>query len=250
MCTSAWLTQANLFLSLSVRTASTLLIIFVGITLFLFFSMRIFDDGRVIQVKRDLSPDVSVSYLFGTFQMNMEIALICAHIILLFPPLDDYEVPCKILSILVHYFFTSVFMFSFLEAIHTYSLVGRVYFGLCIEWATKKVRWSDHFCCLLYMVLLRVRPSTDGLMIIQVAYVVKKNGLFSKRQNVIVGWGIPLGIILFAVAFHWNDYGGNYHCWLRMNTGLLMMQLVPITILVRADLHIRNKYTQFVKQFV
>ena len=32
------------------KTASTLLIIFVGITLFLFASLRVFDDGRVIQV--------------------------------------------------------------------------------------------------------------------------------------------------------------------------------------------------------
>ena len=32
------------------KTASTLLIIFVGITLFLFATLRIFDDDRVIQV--------------------------------------------------------------------------------------------------------------------------------------------------------------------------------------------------------
>lgn len=48
------------------RSASTLLVILVGITLFLFGSLKVFDVARVIQ-------------------MNMEIALILAHLCLLFP---------------------------------------------------------------------------------------------------------------------------------------------------------------------
>ena len=52
------------------KSASTLLITFVGITIFLFGSLRIYDNARVIQ-------------------MNMEIALIGAHVCLLFPNLSD-----------------------------------------------------------------------------------------------------------------------------------------------------------------
>lgn len=105
------------------KTASTLLIIFVGITLFLFASLRIFDDDRVIQ-------------------MNMEIALILAHIILLIPAMHEYPDACKVISILIHFFFTATFMFMFLESLHTYSLV---------------------------------------------AFVVKKNGLLTKTQNILLG---------------------------------------------------------------
>ena len=150
------------------RTASMILIIFTGITLFLFASLRIYDDGRVIQ-------------------MNMEIALITAHIILIIPSLHDYPEVCKVISILTHFFFTACFMFMFLEALHTYSLV---------------------------------------------AYVVKKSGLFSRMQNILIGWGISLGIIFLSMGFHFNDYGGEYHCWIKMNSGLLMAQIIPIIILV------------------
>ena len=33
---------------------------------------------------------------------------------------------CRVISILIHYFFTSCFMFMFLESIHMYSLVAFV----------------------------------------------------------------------------------------------------------------------------
>ncbi len=105
------------------KTASTLLIIFVGTTLFLFASLRIFDDDRVIQ-------------------MNMEIALILAHIALLLPSMHEHKEACQVISIFIHFFFTACFMFMFLESLHTYSLV---------------------------------------------AFVVKKNGLLTKTQNVVVG---------------------------------------------------------------
>ena len=150
------------------RTASTILIIFTGITLFLFASLRIYDDGRVIQ-------------------MNMEIALILAHIILIIPSLHDYPDVCKVISMFIHLFFTACFMFMFLEALHTYSLV---------------------------------------------AFVVKKHGLFSRKQNFFIGWGVSLGVVLVSMGFHFNDYGGEYHCWLRMDTDLLMAQIIPIVILV------------------
>ena len=56
------------------RTASIILISFVGFTLFLFASLKIYDEGRVIQ-------------------MNMEIALILAHISLLIPGLYSDPIP-------------------------------------------------------------------------------------------------------------------------------------------------------------
>ena len=49
------------------KSASSILIIFVSITLVLFLLARNFTSDRVIQ-------------------MNMEIALLCAHIFLMFPP--------------------------------------------------------------------------------------------------------------------------------------------------------------------
>ena len=56
------------------KSASTLLITFTGITIFLFASLRIYDYARVIQ-------------------LNMEIALICAHVTLLFPNFGDTPIP-------------------------------------------------------------------------------------------------------------------------------------------------------------
>ena len=56
------------------KSASTLLITFTGITIFLFASLRIYDYARVIQ-------------------LNMEIALICAHVTLLFPNFGDSPIP-------------------------------------------------------------------------------------------------------------------------------------------------------------
>jgi cytochrome bd-type quinol oxidase subunit 1 len=90
-------------------------------------------------------------------------------------------------SVLLHFFFTAVFMFMFLEALHTYSLV---------------------------------------------AFVVKKNGLFSRRQNVIIGWGIPLGIVLISMGLFLDEYGGKYHCWLQMDKDLMMAQIIPMVVLV------------------
>ena len=42
----------------------------------------------------------------------------------------------------------------------------------------------------------------------QVAYVVKKNGLLSKWQNILVGYGIPFGVILVSLAMNLYHYGG------------------------------------------
>ncbi|CAB4069969.1 DENND5 [Lepeophtheirus salmonis] len=150
------------------KTASTVLIMFVGITLILFASFRIFDHGRVIQ-------------------MNMEIALICAHICLLLPVIPEYENVCKVISILIHFFHTACFMFIFLESLHMYSLV---------------------------------------------ASVVKQNGMLSKCQNISLGWMISIGITLITISLEFDNYGGEYHCWLRMDTKLLFAQIAPIVVLM------------------
>ena len=94
---------------------------------------------------------------------------------------------CKIMSIVIHFFFTATFMFMLLEAIHTYALV---------------------------------------------AFVVKKNGMLTKAQNVIAGWLLSIAVILIVAAIQYENYGGDYHCWLRIDTPLSFGQIVPTVILV------------------
>ena len=89
------------------KTASTLLIVFVGITLVLFAMLRIYNTGRVIQ-------------------MNMEISLIMAHILLLYGGDPEMIGVCKVISFLIHLFHVTCFVFMFLEALYTYSLVAFV----------------------------------------------------------------------------------------------------------------------------
>ncbi|XP_071515240.1 putative adhesion G protein-coupled receptor E4P [Panulirus ornatus] len=151
------------------KTASTVLIVCVSICLGIFLFLRIFTPDRVIQ-------------------MNMEIALLLAHCMLMFPAsITETPTLCRIVSILVHFFFTACFMFMFLEALHMYSFV---------------------------------------------AFVVNKDGMFSRAQNTLVGWGMAAFIILFCTCFEFDNYGGEYHCWLQMNTPLVYGQLIPIVSLV------------------
>ena len=94
---------------------------------------------------------------------------------------------CRIISILIHFFFTTSFMFMLLESVHTYSLV---------------------------------------------AFVVKKNGMLTKTQNVVCGWGLSIAIILLVASLQFNNYGGDYHCWLQVNTPLMFGEIIPIVIIV------------------
>ena len=61
------------------------------------------------------------------------------------------------------------------------------------------------------------------------AFVVKKDGMLTKLQNVVVGWGTSLAIVLLVASVCYNDYGGTYHCWVQFDTTLIYGQLVPIT---------------------
>lgn len=98
------------------KTASTLLIIFLSVTITIFLVFLIFDPMRVIH-------------------MCEEVSLLAAHLCMLptlyrcdeEDPLDCEAAPaCRVVSIAIHYFFTVCFMFMFLEAIHMYGLVASV----------------------------------------------------------------------------------------------------------------------------
>ena len=146
------------------KTASTLLIIFVSITLALFMVLRIFNTARVIQ-------------------MNIELSLISAHLLLLYGGDPEMVIPCKIISFLIHLFHVTCFVFMFLEALYTY-------------------RYETYI-------------TSDQLSIIiisLVAYVVKKDGLLTKAQNVIVGWGTGVGITMVVLSLEWKNYGGETIC--------------------------------------
>ncbi|XP_068212022.1 adhesion G-protein coupled receptor D1-like [Palaemon carinicauda] len=147
------------------KSASTIIIIMVSLTLALFLFLRVFTPDRVIQ-------------------MNMEIALLCAHIMLMFP-VSITEIPnfCRAVSIFIHFFFTACFLFMMLEALHMYALV---------------------------------------------AHVVKKDGMMSKVQNTLFGWGMALFIVLCSMCFEYNNYGSVYHCWLQMDTPLVYGQFIPV----------------------
>ncbi|XP_054724738.1 adhesion G-protein coupled receptor G6-like [Uloborus diversus] len=149
------------------KTASTVLLVMVSLTLALFIIMRIFTVDRVIQ-------------------MNMEFALLIAHLFLLFPNDISTDNPdlCQVVSIALHFFFTACFMFMLLEALHVYSMV---------------------------------------------AFVVSRNGLLSRFQNMLVGWGVSVLIIIVGVCFFLEYYGAEYHCWTQMDKPLSYLTLGPIT---------------------
>ena len=88
------------------RGASIILIGFLLATLILFVVARIWDNSRLIH-------------------FNMEVSLLLAHCCLL-PVGIDQPSMCKLISILIHFFFLASFTFMFLESLHLYSLVGWV----------------------------------------------------------------------------------------------------------------------------
>ena len=52
-----------------------------------------------------------------------------------------------------------------------------------------------------------------------VASVVHKDGMFTKLQNIVLGWGFSVGFTLISIAAQYTNYGGQYHCWLQVDTG-------------------------------
>ncbi|XP_055939758.1 adhesion G-protein coupled receptor D1-like isoform X2 [Argiope bruennichi] len=155
------------------KTASTVLLVMVGITLTLFIIMRIFTVDRVIQ-------------------MNMEIALMVAHLFLLFPYEISSDNPdlCQLISISLHFFFTVCFMFLFLETLHVYSMV---------------------------------------------AFVVPRNGLLNRFQNMLVGWGVSILILIVTVCFFLEDYAASYHCWAQMDKPIVYLLVGPVICICVLD---------------
>jgi len=160
------------------KTASTLIIVFLSITLILFLVFGIFDPMRVIHMCEELSLLAAHICMLPTMYTKCELED---------EQLCEAEPGCRVISIAIHYFFTVCFMFMFLEAIHMYGLV---------------------------------------------ASVVKMKGMLATKQNIVVGWGVPAFIILFNMCFEYDNYGGVYHCWLNMDTGLMYGQYIPIIVLV------------------
>ncbi|GFV86977.1 adhesion G-protein coupled receptor D1 [Trichonephila clavipes] len=155
------------------KTASTVLLIMVSITLAIFIIMRVFTVDRVIQ-------------------MNMEISLVIAHLFLLFPYEISSDNPdlCRLVSIALHFFFTACFMFLFLETMHVYSMV---------------------------------------------AFVVPRNGLLNRFQNMLVGWGASLLILIVTVCFFLDDYASSYHCWTQMDKSIVYLVLGPVICICVMD---------------
>ena len=51
-----------------------------------------------------------------------------------------------------------------------------------------------------------------------------------------VGWGVPAVLLCISVGLNYESYGGEYHCWVQMDTSLAGFQLGPIIILMIATL--------------
>ena len=64
------------------------------------------------------------------------------------------------------------------------------------------------------------------------------DGIMSRGQNILMGWLIPMIIVMFNLCFEYDNYGGEYHCWLQMNTSLIYGQFVPIAFLTITSLAI------------
>lgn len=65
-----------------------------------------------------------------------------------------------------------------------------------------------------------------------VAFVVKRNGILSKLQNILLGWGYALANILIVLGLDFDDYGGLYHCWLQVNKPIMFYVVISLILLV------------------
>ena len=131
--------------------------------------------------------------LFRVIQMNMEMSLLSAHLLILFDADPQMMNLCRIVSILIHMFYVTCFVFTFLEALHTYSLV---------------------------------------------AFVVKRDGLLTRKQNIAVGWGSGISITMIVVSLEWKNYGGKNHQTINIQQDFL-------TSILRLRKEIFTKKTQF-----
>ena len=121
--------------------------------LFLFF--RIYDIARVIH-------------------MNMEIALICAHLCLIAPDMTAEVEICRIISILTHFFFLACFMFMFLEAIHVYAMVASVVHkdGMFTKWQNVSIGTIIQLHMYATVLIKNIISSKDGVYLLELCLYV------------------------------------------------------------------------------
>ena len=129
--------------------------IFVAITLLLFLFFRIYDIARVIH-------------------MNMEIALICAHLCLIAPDMTAEVEICRIISILTHFFFLACFMFMFLEAIHVYAMVASVVHkdGMFTKWQNVSIGTIIQLRMYATVLIKNIISSKDGVYLLELCLYV------------------------------------------------------------------------------
>ena len=65
-----------------------------------------------------------------------------------------------------------------------------------------------------------------------VAFVVKKNGILSKAQNTLIGWGLALAYVCVCVGLQYDNYGGTYHCWLQVDKPISFYAVIGMVALV------------------
>ena len=130
-------------------------VIFVAITLMLFLFFRIYDIARVIH-------------------MNMEIALICAHLCLIAPDMTAEVEICRIISILTHFFFLACFMFMFLEAIHVYAMVASVVHkdGMFTKWQNVSIGTIIQLRMYATVLIKNITSSKDGVYLLELCLYV------------------------------------------------------------------------------
>ena len=63
------------------------------------------------------------------------------------------------------------------------------------------------------------------------SHVVTKNGMMSNIGNFLVGWGSGICVLAFCVSFEFDEYGGLYHCWLQMDSSLMLGVYIPIVVM-------------------
>ena len=83
----------------------------------------------------------------------------------------------------------------------------KVYPLLIFQFLCKLVSILIHFCftaCYMFMMLEALH------MYFLVAYIVKKDGPFSRLQNTLIGWVVSAIVVLFCICFEYENYGGKY----------------------------------------
>lgn len=106
--------------------------------------------------------------------MNMEIALICAHLCLIAPDMTAEVEICRIISILTHFFFLACFMFMFLEAIHVYAMVASVVHknGMFTKWQNVSIGTIIQLRMYAIVLIKNIISYKDGVYLLELCLYV------------------------------------------------------------------------------